>query len=350
MTKRLRATNPSVICLMAFWLIIAWIVPDEGSAYCKLPDDANTSLDELDLYAAIAQASYDPLATDTLVRCDSSEISEFSIARLSEDDLAGIARTHARRRNGDDSDDRISIEWHDDGVISYASCGKEIIRLGVIPIDELEPNGDGGFFRVVTGVLFSLFSRDQTFHFIPADAGDDSKGIAVKGTDFENHEEVATSTREIIGQSCALDLAISVTDYFFHDKQESKQGYNDNMFGEQFFVTGHSLGGMVAQHVARNLRDVPIKYFAYSSIGMKPSDDANDDPPDLYSYYVLGDIGTVFGDWVLKREQTGYVMEYKPTAGDSADPIERHSLDYVRESICKCMVGGGAISIWNGGS
>ena len=85
MTKRLRATNPSIICLMAFWLITAWIVPDEGSAYCQLPDDANTSLNELELYAAIAEASYDPRAIDT-VRCDGSEIAEFAIARISKDD------------------------------------------------------------------------------------------------------------------------------------------------------------------------------------------------------------------------------------------------------------------------
>ena len=253
--------------------------------------------------------------------------------------------THVRR-NGDDSDDWISIEWHDDGTISYASCGRKEIRIGVIPIEEIEPNGDGGFFRVVTGVLFSLFSKDQTFHFIPAVTDDDTNGIAVKGTDFENHEEVATSTKEIVGKSCALDLAISVTDYFFLLKQK----YNDNMFDEQFFVTGHSLGGMVAQHVARNLQYLPIKYFAYSSIGMEPSYDANDGPAELYSYYVLRDMGTVFGKWVLGREQTGYVMEYSPTSNDYANSVERHSLDYVRRSICKCMVGDGAITIQKGGS
>ena len=133
MTKRLRATNPSIIYLMAFSLIIALIVPDEGSANCRLPDDANISLDELDLYSAIAKASYDPLATDKLVRCDMSKIAEFEIARLSRDDFDGIASTHARR-NGDDSDDWISIEWHDEGVISYASCGKKQIRIGVIQL------------------------------------------------------------------------------------------------------------------------------------------------------------------------------------------------------------------------
>ena len=150
-----------------------------------------------------------------------SKIAEFEIARLSRDDFDGIASTHARR-NGDDSDDWISIECHDEGVISYASCGKKQIRIGVIPIAELEPNDDGGFFRVVTGVLFSLFSKNQTFHFILAYTDNDNTGIAVKGTDFNNHEEVATSTKEIIGKSCAIDLAISVTDYFFLLKQKSK--------------------------------------------------------------------------------------------------------------------------------
>ena len=167
-----------------------------------------------------------------------------------------------------------------------------------------------------------------------------------------------TSVRELLSNSCALDLAISVAAYYA-DKYQEDEYFN------RFIVVGHSLGGIATQYVARDHATnsfrwkkitTPSRYYSFNSLGMIHSD-KDGDLSNLYSYFIKADAVSTFGS-IIGREQIGHSIRYEPPGefddleadefrkilyrGNIFDklkvPLERHSLRFVRESICNCEV------------
>ena len=313
--------------------------------HCMIPKGAATTLEELHFYASIAAVAYTKYRggePEEYTGCDGRANIKFAVGRLSEEDFEGIEGAHVRRV-GDNDRKWMEPEWDVTGDVVYASCGPRYFKVGIVPIERLEPDNDGGFWRIVTGIFFSLIgSSDEVIHFVEITNADGSKAVAIKGTDFDNLAEVRTSINDVRGGACALELAVSAVEYF--SKKYDERGsdiFADGYFADRFFVTGHSLGGAVAQHVARRLAGWPITYFAFSSMGMTP-EETDHQLADVFSYYVEGDPAHWFGTRVGRR-QIGYAMQYSPK-GDP-DAGTKHSLDYVRASICECMVGAGRICV-----
>ncbi len=190
---------------IAFGLIANWSFAEHDPAYCRLPGESTVTLFELHLYASIAESAYTYRSpVNMLFDCFDSPVIRFAIADLSEDDLKGIASEHIRR-SGDEDGSWIAIEWNNDGVLPYASCGPKHVQIGIAPIERLESDEDGGWVHKLVGLLFSLTGKDEIIHFVEADVNG-NPGIAIKGTDFSNPEEITTSKREIVGKSVLLTL------------------------------------------------------------------------------------------------------------------------------------------------
>ena len=162
-------------------------------------------------------------------------------------------------------------------------------------------------------------------------AGTTDDVLTLRGTDFTRLQQVSSSLRDIMGDSCVFDVAALVVK---HDHATDS-------------VIGHSLGGAIAQHTANELdcgRTIEryIVSYSYNGIGL---DQTTPSLSCLHSYNVEGEFAQHIGR-AIGRNQAGNVTRFHPEDNStwrSRGPIERHKLETVRDAICNCMNGHGQV-------
>ena len=148
----------------------------------------------------------------------------------------------------------------------------------------------------------------------------------------------STINRLLRGKSCVFDLMVKLSGHFMGVGRSS------------YAVTGHSLGGAVAQHVAqhydRERTSRRFRAFAFNALGT----DAPADPAILQSFVIDGDpvpaIGARIGQIQAGRSvryvppNTNYWRFERPFA-----TLKRHMLPAVQQALCDCMKGMGTLAV-----
>ena len=128
----------------------------------------------------------------------------------------------------------------------------------------------------------------------------------------------------------------------------------------RFAVTGHSLGGSVAQYVAQQNSGTKgasrFESYAFSAIGL--DEDRGADPINLDSFYIDGDALAEFAKYI-QRMPGGRAIKFTPPrynrAGptdeqrwwSNAGPFTKHKLSTAQRGICNCMDRMGSLTITN---
>ena len=164
----------------------------------------------------------------------------------------------------------------------------------------------------------------------------------IRGTQFLNPAQVLQHIRASLNYSmnetCVFKVAALVAGNI------SMIYGNDS---DRFVALGHSLGGAVAQHIAKDYATNPNNYsstsdfvaFSYNAVGLK-------DPPVeplgiLNSYCTDGDFACFIGSKV--HEQAGTMITYYPA--DGGGPFSNHTIRQVQKSLCKCKAGEGSLQV-----
>ena len=162
--------------------------------------------------------------------------------------------------------------------------------------------------------------------------------VAIRGTQFTMRilntlKELNASFQDIVDSSCAFSMAAILV-------RNNHDGFDANRLS----ITGHSLGGAVAQFVAYDRRKYPDLYriknfgaYAFNAIGIKEK--MYDTLQDLISFRLQGDpLAGVLGP-ILGRDQAG--VDVKCILPLSFG-IERHGISEVQRALCGCIGGSGS--------
>lgn len=170
---------------------------------------------------------------------------------------------------------------------------------------------------------------------------------AIRGTDPSLLSQWSGSSRDLspLTKSCVFDLMARVL------------GEVVAIEAHKYAITGHSLGGAVAQYIAQYLSSggvtPEIRFFSFNAVGIDVEAAGSPSKKILHSFYIDGDpasaIGSLFG-----RSQGGRTIKYIPpeSANDeefwnSAGPLDRHALTTVQHAICECMNRRGELNVWS---
>ena len=168
---------------------------------------------------------------------------------------------------------------------------------------------------------------------------------AIRGTDPSLLSQWSASSRDLspFRKSCVFDLMTRV------------MGEVVAKNAQKYAITGHSLGGAVAQHIAQSLSkgdETPnARFFSFNAVGIDVDADGNPHPDILHSFYVDGDVVSVIGI-LFGRSQGGLIVKYSPPESENEDefwhregPFDRHELRTVQHALCECMNLRGTLNI-----
>ena len=161
---------------------------------------------------------------------------------------------------------------------------------------------------------------------------------AIRGTRPDRLSQWSATVRQLLGDSCIFRLMARVSGHFAY---ESAWNYT---------VTGHSLGGAVAQYIAQQNatygNSSNFRAFAFNAIGIN----VQVDPKILQSFYIEGDPVPATGE-IIGNVQAGLSMHYSPQDTDEwrirtpFDRLKRHMLSSVQQALCDCMNGEGTLNV-----
>ena len=166
----------------------------------------------------------------------------------------------------------------------------------------------------------------------------------IRGTDLaieHLYYQIASSVKGALGESCVFPAAAKLVSHISMSRHPSVYPY------PPLSVVGHSLGGTVAQYIAydrQNSRGAyPLNFTAYSFNGMGlPGKET--EVEDLLSYVVNGDwldlLRQAYGLYLRARgreglNQYGKRLTYFPNSIEWLFR-ERHTIDAVQSSLCRC--------------
>ena len=191
------------------------------------------------------------------------------------------------------------------------------------------------------GYLIGEKIQTQSLRLVTPDADHAVEdAVAIRGTQFsieiskilDTAKQINASIQDIIGASCAFDMAAILV----------RIGHE--MFSaDKLTVTGHSLGGAVAQFIAYDRAKDPYAYrindfgaFSFNAIGIKNPLDIV--VRDLISFHLEGDIVSELVGMVLGREQAGIDFRCIPPPSFSEG---RHGISEIQQALCLCLSGEG---------
>ena len=161
---------------------------------------------------------------------------------------------------------------------------------------------------------------------------------AIRGTRPDRLPQWRASVHQLLHGSCVFRFMAHLSRHFME--------YG----GSNYAVTGHSLGGAVAQYVAQlhtaNTRSSYFRAFAFNAIGTN----ARVNPEFLESFYIREDPVSALGTG-LGQLQAGRSVRYTPPDTPNwriiapQDRLNRHSLNSVQQAICDCMTGLGSLEV-----
>ena len=192
------------------------------------------------------------------------------------------------------------------------------------------------------------------------------KKIVFQGTDFSDLDQLGTSVKALMENSCLFDFAAELSSRFFIENAQSfssedtQDGLQLHSFSKHNAIVGHSLGGAVAQYVGHHkdlqteIRDlnsrvqrynVPPTFGVYSfnSIGLSGVPQRQWHDRRIRSVQVHGDILAAQQGKVGTR-QLGQIYRYGLRLGVPQNNIERlgrHGIAKMLEEICYCSMNKG---------
>ena len=163
--------------------------------------------------------------------------------------------------------------------------------------------------------------------------------VAIRGTQFARKiakilntaRQLNASIQDIIGASCAFNMAAILV-----------RSEHEEFSADKLSVTGHSLGGAVAQFIAYDRAEHSDLYripdfdaYAFNAIGIKnPLEGVLQ---DLISFHLEGDLVSELIGPVLGRKQAG--IDYRCIPPSDFDE-GRHGISEIQHALCRCIGGG----------
>ena len=253
-------------------------------------------------------------------------------------------------------------DWHvgvyepSDGGPEYVVCDSRPSDVMIfMTLSELQVPVDDGHLinRVLRPVIWIVENRliDEALETVTLRKNNDlsdeefpEQVTAIRGTNPSRFSQWKASIQDALGQSCVFSLMARVVGDFIQDR------------GWGYAVTGHSLGGAVAQYIAQQLATPStargnFSSFAFNAIGIDVGAGANPSPDILHSFFIEGDPVEALGRLTLGRAQGGRIVRYTPPETDfwsgiaPLENLERHELSSVQRALCDCMNGEGSLSV-----
>ena len=198
-------------------------------------------------------------------------------------------------------------------------------------------------------------------------SGSDGKGeiIGFQGTDFSKLDQLGTSVKALMENSCLFDFAAELSSRFFIENAQSLSDEEEKSsqhrgFSKHNAIVGHSLGGAVAQYVGhrrdlqteiRTLNSRIQRYdshprfgvYSFNSIGISGLPQRQWHDRRIRSVQVHGDFLAVRQGKVGTR-QLGQMYRYGLRLGvpeNNEEQLRRHEIDTMLEEICYCSMNQG---------
>ena len=197
---------------------------------------------------------------------------------------------------------------------------------------------------VLTQALANILTENEELRVVELQQeGSENSVLGVQGTDFLRIGQINTSIQELIGNSCAFDIAVDVVNHFFDPCENDS---NANVYS----IVGHSLGGAVAQYVAHNLASridecrntVDFQAYSFNSIGMDSSAVRGSSHRNINSVRIAGEVLEQIGG-NLNRKQLGHIFRYREQLNQSSpnqslmEKFRLHEIRTVKEMISHCI-------------
>ena len=160
--------------------------------------------------------------------------------------------------------------------------------------------------------------------------------LAIRGTDLSRMPNVRAVLSD---SSCTFDVLDKIVEQLMSEVEASDR--------RPIAVIGHSLGGVVAQHVVTTFFGEPrLVAFAFGNIGR---DSYIDNLYALHNFHIQGDdLVQLFA--MTGRTISGRIIQYVPPKSpfsylkDSV-PTYTHALNSIQKAICACANGKGSVMI-----
>ena len=248
---------------------------------------------------------------------------------------------------------QIAVYEPPDGGPAYFVCDtRQLDVMLFISLAELQAPVDDGDLRprIVRPIIWYVENRfvDEALQTVTlrkhnslSDETFPEQVTAIRGTDPTRLSHWRANANDLVGTSCVFSLMASVMSYLVADNYW------------HYAITGHSLGGAVAQYIAQHYHspgtNVPFRSFAFNAVGLDTNPAGELGTEILHSFSIQGDPVSALGQ-SLGRTQGGRVVQYVPPADDTdfwnhTTALTKHALRSVQRALCDCMNGRGSLNV-----
>lgn len=324
--------------------------------------DATERRKHVDLleYAALAESAYKDLGKTTVNLqsiCPmgiSGKVQDIviDIRRVPDNILNKLANEFRENNSGWKLDDY--TDDTDEKFFTCTSTQTTAERLYVAFRYVLSNEGLSFFIKAAIVGVAGLTSK-QEIGIVELKTSKGETTIGVQGTDIFSIDQWNTSVQNLIeseDNGCLFPFVNDVVTYFFGKGFAGE--YSEFRGKSEYSIVGHSLGGAVAQHVAKgndlesvvrgHHKDATFKAYSYNSIGVASGAELAGYQHNIVSVRVAGEILEQLGRDV-GRSQIGHIVRYgvplEQTTEESG--IRLHKIKSVKEKICNCLTDVGQV-------
>ena len=221
----------------------------------------------------------------------------------------------------------------------------------VVALRYVLSNNDLSFSIKAAIVGASVMTATQEIGLVELESANGEKLVGIQGTELFSIDQWNTSIQNLIksqdsGNSCIFRFAVEVATYFFGNEVagEISEYRNKNSYS----IVGHSLGGAVAQHIAKKTdleqiiknhhKDATFKAFSFNSIGVVPDPETISHRRNIVSVRVAGEVLEQL-QRTVGRSQIGHIYRYGilSVQQEGGNGIRLHRMKAVKNKICKCL-------------
>lgn len=310
---------------------------------CDAPEGPGREAPQI--YAGTGDTDWNSFAEASLPACNDG--APPCLRQISVGDFEGQWRSIVEEFQGNGR--YVAVYEPTNGDPAYLTCDSEELDVNLfvelselrVPVDD----GDllGQIFRPLVWFVEDL-SRDEVETVTLSKTnylGDTplpETVTAIRGTRPDRIAQWLANVRELspFHKSCVFDVMVRIADQFAGAKGPP-----------HYAVTGHSLGGAVAQYIAGKLGgngNAPdFRAFAFNSYGS----DVHADPTILDRFHISRDPVVDIVGAAFFRVQAGRSIRFTPPYAPEweVDGATLHLLSSVRKAICGCMNGAGTLTV-----